>query len=154
MATYILNKYQAQKFKLNPSTYNVLIRITSPSDEFLPLEFISSFRDVIELQFYDFIDDSTGLYVFNENIMDKILRFFEEHKFCDNMVIHCDQGMSRSAGVAVGWFIFKNDNGSAYKIYHDKKHLPNKLIAEMFANKLNKRFLKFLQKWDNERSST
>ena len=151
MSTYILNKYQAQKFKLDPSRYNVMIRITSPSDDFLPLEHRSCFKDRLELQFFDFPDDTTGLYVFNENIMDKILAFFEKHKFCDNMVIHCDQGMSRSAGVAVGWFIFKNDNKSIHQLYHDNKHIPNPLIVEMFANKINNQILKFIKKWHDEK---
>jgi predicted protein tyrosine phosphatase len=151
MGTYILNKYQAQKFRPDPSRYNVIIRITSPSDDFLPLEFEGNYKDILELSFYDFTDNSSGLYVFNENLLDKVLAFFNAHKFCDNMVIHCDQGMSRSAGVAVGWFIYKNDNKSIHQLYHDNKHIPNELIVNFFANKLNKNILKFIEKWHAEK---
>jgi predicted protein tyrosine phosphatase len=152
MGTYILNKYQAAKLQPDPSRYNVIIRITSPTDDFLPLQYEANYRDILELSFFDFTDDSSGLYVFNENLMDKVLAFFEAHKSCDNMVIHCDLGMSRSAGVAVGWFIFKGDNKSIHQLYHDNKHLPNELIVKMFAKKLNNNILKFIEKWRTESS--
>jgi len=65
------------------------------------------------------------------------------------MVIHCDLGVSRSAGVAVGWLLFKDDRSSIYKIYHGKKHMANSLIVTMFAKRFN-RGLKYLKKWEDE----
>jgi predicted protein tyrosine phosphatase len=150
MATYILNKYTITKFAPNPNLYNVLIRITNPGEEFLPLENRSSYRDIIELYFFDFTDEKLGLKIFQPFHMDKIISFFKEHRLCDNMVIHCDVGISRSAGVAIGWLLFKDDRASIYKIYHNRKHIPNRLIVERFAKRLNKS-MKYIDKWEKEK---
>ena len=150
MATYILNKYNITKFRPNPNQYNVLIRITNPGEEFLPLEHTGIYKDVLELYFFDFTDEQIGLKIFQPFHMDKIINFFVEHRLCDNMVIHCDVGISRSAGVAIGWLLFKDDRASIYKIYHNRKHIPNRLIVERFAKRLNKT-LKYIDKWEKEK---
>jgi predicted protein tyrosine phosphatase len=150
MGTYILNKYLAAKFQIDPKQYNVLIRITSPSEEFLPLEHPECFSDKLELKFYDFADDSTGLHIFNENHLHKVINFFEKHKNCQNMIIHCEEGISRSAGIAVGWFLFKDNRASIYNIYHDKKHMPNRLIVEHFYKYFNKS-MSTIEKWEKEK---
>lgn len=152
MATYILNKYFATKFKLDPKKYNVLIRITSPFEDLLPLEDSSQYREILELKFYDFDKETNGLKIFDQAELESILNFFERHKYCDNMVIHCEQGISRSAGVAVGWLLFKDDKASIHKIYHGKKHMPNRRIVNMFAHKLkiSPRYIETLNRWDKE----
>ncbi len=152
MATYILNKYQAVKFYLDPHFYNVLIRITSPGDEFLQLEHPEIYRDKLELKFYDIIKEDTGLSIFQDYHLKSLLDFFELHKFCENMIIHCDEGMSRSAGIAVGWFLFKDTKSSIYKIYHDKKHIPNRRIVEFFYKRF-KESLNSIDKWEKEKLS-
>lgn len=150
MATYILNKHQVVNFKLDSSRYNVLVRITSPEDEFLPLDDEGIYRDILYLQFYDLIDDSIGIKIFDDIELDRIVNFFKKHKYCDNMVIHCDQGRSRSAGIAVGWFLFNDNNSSIYTLYHDKKHIPNRRVVEAFFIKFKKN-MKYLNKWEDEK---
>lgn len=153
MATYILNKYNIIKFHPDPNAYNVLIRITNPGEEFLPLEHGEVYKDILELHFFDFTDEKLGLKIFQPFHMDKIINFFVAHRLCDNMVIHCDVGISRSAGVAIGWLLFKDDRSSIYKIYHNRKHIPNRLIVERFAKRLNKS-LKYIDKWEKEKFET
>ncbi|HOV14219.1 MAG TPA: hypothetical protein PK771_08045, partial [Spirochaetota bacterium] len=102
------------------------------------------------LKFYDFNQEQNGLTVFREEHLDTVLNFFEKHKNCANFVVHCDYGISRSAGVAVGWLMYLDDRASIYKIYHGKKHLPNRLIVEKFARRLNKT-MKFIDKWEQEK---
>lgn len=152
MSTYILNKYTITTFKLNPEDYNVLIRISSPFEEFLPLKYPEQYREILELKFYDFEKETAGLKIFDEYELEVLLNFFERHKFCRNMVIHCEQGISRSAAVAVGWLLYNDDRASIYKIYHGKKYMPNKRIVDMFIKKLkiNKRFTEMLHKWNEE----
>ncbi len=150
MGTYILDKDKVTTFKLDENLCNVLIRITSPSVEFTDLKYPGIYRDIIELQFFDFPDDTSRLYVFNDNILNKIYNFFVKHKNCHNMVIHCEKGISRSAGVAIGWFLFNDNNQSIYKLYHDDKHLPNRLIVEHFYKKLSKD-IKKIDQWEKER---
>jgi len=149
MGTYILNKHTAPKFKPNAEQYNVMIRITNPGDDFKSLKDPTLYRDVLEVRFYDFTEQTHGLAVFDETVLERLIEFFIKHKDCHNMVIHCDLGVSRSAGVAVGWLLFKDDRSSIYKIYHGKKHMANSLIVTMFSKRF-KRGLKYLKKWEDE----
>jgi predicted protein tyrosine phosphatase len=153
MGTYILNKFRATTFKLDPSLYNVLIRITNPSEPFMPLQNERIYKEILELKFYDFLSEQNGLTIFNENHLDTIIRFFEKHSNCKNMVVHCDYGVSRSAAIAVGWLIFNDDRASIYKLYHDKKHIPNRYIVEKFYRRLNKS-MKYIDKWEKEKFQT
>ena len=106
MGTYILDRKQAAALAPDPAEYNVMIRITNPRGEFLQLEHEHSFRDILSLRFYDIDDEDSPLYLFNETHLEQCLRFFEKHRNCRNMIVHCDEGRSRSAGVAIGWFLF------------------------------------------------
>jgi len=150
MGTYILDKRKILSFKPDPGEYNVLIRITNPNSHFEDLKNPHAYRDVLTMQFYDFEDDKTGLYLFNENHLERILEFFTRHKHCRNMVIHCDEGRSRSAAVAAGWFLFNDVKSSIYKLYHDSVHFPNRRIIEFFFRHF-KADLKSIDKWEKER---
>ena len=150
MATYILNKKSVVNFSLDRNLYNVLIRVTSPGVEFPRLKDQGIYRDILELQFFDFEDDQSGLHIFNETILKRILEFFEKHRNCKNMVIHCESGISRSAGIAVGWFLFNDTTSSIYKLYHEDKHLPNRLVVYNFYKKFN-RDIGQINKWERER---
>ena len=150
MATYILNKKKVVDFNLDENLYNVLIRVTSPGVEFPRLKHEGIYRDILELQFFDFEDDQSGLYIFNETILERIMDFFKKHRNCNNMVIHCESGISRSAGIAVGWFLFNDTMSSVYKLYHEDKHLPNRLIVYQFYKRFNLN-LDQINKWEKDR---
>jgi predicted protein tyrosine phosphatase len=149
MGTYILDKEKAIAFALNPSEYNVMIRVTDPKASFSPLKNDQIYTDVLTLKFYDLEDDNTGLFIFNETHLDNLLDFFNKHKNCQNMVIHCDKGKSRSAALAVGWFLFNDAKSNIYKLYHDKIHFPNRRIVEYFY-KYFKADIRHIDKWENE----
>jgi predicted protein tyrosine phosphatase len=149
MGTYILNKKQVIDFKLDPNNYNVLIRITSPKTEFDTLKNEHIYREILSLKFYDLEDDNSGLYLFNENHLNLILSFFNKHRNCRNMVIHCDEGRSRSAGVAAGWFLFNDVRSSIYKLYHDGIHFPNRRVIDFFYRHFGLS-TKSIDKWERE----
>ena len=150
MATYILDKDRAVQFKLDQHLYNVIIRISSPSEELEHLHKKSIYRDILVLKFYDLEEERNGLKIFSEHDLKNTLKFFECHRTCDNMVIHCEKGVSRSVGVAVGWFFFIENRTSLYKVYHSNRYRPNRHIVEMFARALNWD-LKYIKKWEAER---
>jgi len=150
VATYILNKKAVVDFSLDEKMYNVLIRVTSPGVEFPRLKHEGAYRDILELQFFDFEDDISGLYIFNETILERVLAFFEKHRNCKNMVIHCESGISRSAGIAVGWFLFNDAMSSIYKLYHEDKHLPNRLIVYQFYKRF-RRDIGQINRWEKDR---
>jgi predicted protein tyrosine phosphatase len=151
MGTYIFDKDEVVTFQLDPALYNVLIRVTDPRKIFAPLKHTDMYRETLSLQFYDLEDDSTGLYLFNENHLDKLVDFFERHKNCRNMVIHCDKGESRSAAIAVGWFLFNDTKSSIYRIYHGGKYFPNRRIVEAFYRRFGAD-IRQIEKWEAERN--
>ncbi|MBN2444014.1 MAG: hypothetical protein JXJ04_21810, partial [Spirochaetales bacterium] len=149
MGTFILDKKKVVSLKLPPEQYNVLIRVTNPRSSFLELENDQIYRDILTLQFYDLDDKDSNLYLFNENHLEKILEFFKKHKNCRNMVIHCDEGRSRSAGIAVGWFLFNDVKSSIYKLYHDNVHFPNRRVVEYFFRSFGEPISR-IEKWEEE----
>jgi predicted protein tyrosine phosphatase len=149
MGTYILDKKAVVNFNLKPDVYNVLIRIANPNTRFVDIENEQVYRDIIYLQFFDFEDEESGLYLFNETHLEKILDFFRKHTHCMNMVIHCDEGRSRSAGIAVGWFLFNDVRSSIYQLYHDGVHAPNKRVVEFFYRHFGIS-MNSIEKWENE----
>ena len=149
MGTIILDKNKVITLKLNPGTYNVLIRITNPNSQFPLLKFEHIYRDILLLKFYNLDDENSDLYLFNQNHLEKLIDFFQKHTHCLNMVIHCDEGISRSAGVAVGWFLFKDIKSNIYKLYHDKIHYPNRRVVEFFFKYFNEPIFR-IDKWEKE----
>lgn len=149
MGTYLLDKTKVISFMLNQKEYNVLIRVTNPKDNFVILKNEDIYRDILTLKFYDLEDEASGLHLFNENHLEKILNFFQKHKNCKNMVIHCDKGRSRSAGIAVGWFLFQDTKSSIYKLYHNGVHFPNRRIVEFFFKHFNEPIQR-IDKWEKE----
>jgi predicted protein tyrosine phosphatase len=149
MGTYILDKHKVVSFKLNPDDYNVLIRITNPKDNFSRLQYEHIYNDVLGLKFYDLDDETSDLYLFNQHHLEKLLDFFKKHTHYANMVIHCDEGRSRSAGVAAGWFLFKDIKSSIYKLYHDNIHFPNRRIVGFFFSYYNEP-IRRIDKWEKD----
>ncbi len=149
MGTYILDKKQAVTFSPDPVAYNVMIRITDPTGVFTELENERAYRDILCLKFYDLEDENSALHLFNKTHLDKIMDFFEHHKNCNNMVIHCDEGRSRSAAVAAGWFLFKDVKSSIYKLYHDRFHFPNRRVVEFFFKHFGED-IKRVEKWEKD----
>jgi predicted protein tyrosine phosphatase len=149
MGTYILDRKQAAALAPDPAEYNVMIRITNPRGEFLQLEHEHSFRDILSLRFYDIDDEDSPLYLFNETHLEQCLRFFEKHRNCRNMIVHCDEGRSRSAGVAIGWFLFNGNRSAIYTLYHDGVHTPNRRVVELFFRHFGED-LRRIDRWEKE----
>ncbi|HEQ72487.1 MAG TPA: hypothetical protein ENN69_08360 [Spirochaetia bacterium] len=150
MGTYILDKEKAVLFRLDPAQYNVLIRVTDPKSRFIPLQHEESYRDILSLRFYDLEHDLSGLTLFNENHLEMLIEFFTKHRHCRNMVIHCDKGQSRSAAIAVGWFLFNDTRSSIYKIYHNDQFFPNRRIVEFFYRHFDAD-IRQIDRWEKER---
>ena len=102
------------------------------------------------MQFYDLENDTAGLSLFNETHFGRLLEFFRKHMNCHNMVIHCDKGESRSAAIAVGWFLFQDAKSSIYRIYHNKSYFPNRRIVDFFYRHCGGD-IRQIDKWESER---
>jgi predicted protein tyrosine phosphatase len=152
MGTYILDSKKVISFMLNPSSYNVLIRVTDPKGSFSRLEHEEIYRDTLSLRFYDLEQASSGLSIFTQTHLELLLEFFNKHKNCRNMVIHCDKGESRSAAIAAGWFLFNDTKSGIFKIYHNKAYFPNRRIIEFFYRHFGAD-IRQIDKWESERFS-
>jgi predicted protein tyrosine phosphatase len=129
---YILNQEQIKTFYkyLNKDTKNSLIRITSEKNDFFPIN-KNYYNDILEIKF----DDKNILP--NSKILNKILLFFENNKYVDNFIIHCQAGISRSSSLAVSYCLYKNNMKGIKQIFNNKKYYPNKTIVYFFANLFN-----------------
>ena len=58
-----------------------------------------------------------------------VAEFIEEHKDVDKLIVQCDAGISRSAGMAAGILTFFTNGRN--KILRDKRYIPNMFIITL-----------------------
>ena len=130
----VLNREQAIRLtETDFSIDRVIISISSLWDN--PPEFNKnnySIRSVCNL-FFD--DEEQGPNVITEADASKIKEFLTKwYNKVDQIVVHCDAGVSRSAGVAAA--ILKYYTGDDTQIFDDLKYCPNMLCYRTVLNKL------------------
>lgn len=82
-----------------PAPGAVLISIHDRSEP--PLTPQAGWADVLIQRFHDTDGETSGLEVFSEDQARELLAFVERHQDCNELVVHCSLGQSRSAGVAI-----------------------------------------------------
>lgn len=97
IVTFLSRRYAAQ---LRPPRNSVLISIHDKAE--FPLEPRRGWADVLYLRFHDG-DTQTlmGLERFSAEHAARVLAFVAKHVDCEQLVVHCSEGQSRSAGVAL-----------------------------------------------------
>lgn len=147
MRIQVFNRKQAIKqSKVDCAEDKVIISISTPGDEFPEFcEQNHSILDVLFLSFYDIENKeeikpaATEDQIFNDNMATQIANFV---KFWDvknnnvNIWVHCDAGISRSAGVAAALQKYFNDDDSKY-FANDGKYFPNRLCYTKTLQKLH-----------------
>lgn len=97
----VLSRKQFEEFI--PCGNTIAISITDPNSE--PVEYVGDYKAILHLEFYD-LDKDTGQFpysrfVFTKRNAEQILDFVDSFKdSIDSIAIHCEAGVSRSAGVA------------------------------------------------------
>jgi predicted protein tyrosine phosphatase len=120
---------------------HVMIRITDPKQDFPPLKDNPNRVAVLELKFSDI--DGKGYRTWSKNDQEKHKGIFEDshaqqivdfiHTHSpDKVVVHCNAGISRSAGVAAA--IAKFLTGSDECIFKDNRYLPNMYVYRKLLN--------------------
>ena len=112
----------------------VMISVSDPRMHYVEYPFCSKSNQVLailELSFSD-ADDPKGLDVYGHEVTSndlmsdedgrKIAEFLNKHKDTD-VIVHCDAGISRSAGI--GSAILKAYTGDDSAIFDDGYHMPN-----------------------------
>lgn len=97
----------------------VLISISDPDNEPIPLEIQNSFKKALDISFWD-VEEGVGHYqpLSEENAKD-LKNFILENK-SNKFLVNCEAGMSRSAGVALAIECLIQHNGDKYS--HQTSH--------------------------------
>lgn len=82
-----------------PAANSVLISIHDVSEAAATLQ--PGWLDVLVLRFHDTDGQQMGLEVFSETQAREVLAFAQRHQECDELVVHCQMGHSRSAAIAI-----------------------------------------------------
>jgi len=147
MRIQVFSRKQAvEQSKVDCAEDKVIISISTPGNEFPEFyEQNYSILDILFLSFYDIEDKNeilpaaTDEQIFNDNMATQIADFV---KFWDvknndvNIWVHCDAGVSRSAGVAAALQKYFNGDDSMY-FSNDGKYVPNMLCYRKTLEKLH-----------------
>lgn len=102
-------------FNFQPPSKTIAIRITDPNSSFITFKYKEMYFDHLELRFFDNTPDIFDPYrenFFNIKLLEKLINFFNiNNGKYDNIVIHCDFGMSRSPSLsnAINHYFLNND---------------------------------------------
>jgi predicted protein tyrosine phosphatase len=127
---------------------HVMIRITDPRNDFPPLKDNPNRVAVLELKFYDLDGNKVaadwseedinkyghGLFTMDQAV--QIVDFIQTHN-PDKVIVHCDAGISRSAGVAAA--IAKVITGSDEVIFNDNRYIPNRYVYRKLLDSFHER---------------
>lgn len=127
----VMNKSQVENYGLNSHTHNsVIISISSRecNTAFIIPNSINKIKDVLKLQFND-TDSSESIYGgIEQTDVKEITDFVKKYESSDeevNLVVNCEAGQSRSAGVAAAIMKYLYDDDKA--IFNNTKYTPNML---------------------------
>lgn len=137
-------KYSEDGFKsLDINENTVLISITDPKSDFLPVKIQNQFKDVLNIQFWD-MEEQIGNYKPINKEEATIIRNFIINNKDKNFVIHCEAGISRSSGVGLAILLICEFNCDKYlmatsdnpiKSHH--RYSPNYTVYDMISKPYN-----------------
>ncbi len=113
----------------------VVISITDPGKRSARIQRAAGFRDILRLQFHDAVPVvgftlPSEIVVMTKDHTEEIWQFV--HKWCnkvETIVVHCEQGMSRSPAVAAAICkVFGDDDRRFFREY-----MPNRYIYDLLV---------------------
>jgi len=139
-----VKKYSENNFKdLEIDKNTVLISITDPNTLILSEQILKNFKDKLNIQFWDVEENSEiGKYEIISKEKANIIKEFILKNKKNNFVIHCEAGISRSAGVglAVECLIKFNGNKDKYlkeyksDILEHHRYYPNQTVFKLIVD--------------------
>lgn len=151
MKVHILPQKAAVTYLLSEGSKNVLIRIVSEGQEFIPLKTSNQYMDILSLKFDDVTEemlarmeekDKVDIKLFDSEDAMVILDFFKKQKVIDHLVIHCEGGISRSAAVGYALCKYHNRLKECEKIWNDyipNHHIVNKILSLFSSEKVEQK---------------
>lgn len=116
---------------LNKSTS--IISITEPLDENIEFEKTDNLKDIFRMQFFDLEVDFKSIEAPKQKDFNGLKNFVDNIN-CDELIIHCYAGVSRSAAVAAAISEYLKIN---LNIFNSQDFDPNKLVYKLACKELN-----------------
>lgn len=136
MKIFVMNRNEAIEFCKHPHLGQfAMVSISTPYEDYKEAPFCSATNNVVDICSVQFLDlDNT--YPIKKDLMHfkdakKIAEFISQYK--DKIIIvHCDAGQSRSAGVAAAISKYYNDDDFEY--FDNPHYTPNMLCYRLMMD--------------------
>ena len=123
----ILNRKEAKKFSYEPHDFKtaiISITATDKADVIFEKNEANGIRAVLRLKFDDVERDYKNEHCITKEDAENIVKFVNKNKNkVDKFIVHCEAGVSRSAGV--GAAIMKALNGDDWDVFKNPLKCPN-----------------------------
>ena len=123
----ILNRKEAKKFSYESHDFKtaiISITDTDKADVIFEKNEINGIRAVLKLKFDDVERDYKNEHCITKEDAESIVKFVNKNKSkVDKFIVHCEAGVSRSAGV--GAAIMKALNGDDWDVFKNPLKCPN-----------------------------
>ena len=137
----IIGRNELIKHSDSLSVGTILISITDPDKDKLPVDIVSKFKGFLEVSFWD-LEKPIGRFNIITSTQGSVIREFILNNKDSRFVIHCEAGISRSAAVGMAVECLLNHNGSRYKyalngsdITNHNRYSPNLVVFDFIVPK-------------------
>ena len=132
----ILNRKEAKKFSCESHDFKtaiISITDTDKADVIFEKNEVNGIRAVLRLKFDDVERDYKNEHCITKEDAESIVKFVNKNKNkVDKFIVHCEAGVSRSAGV--GAAIMKALNGDDWDVFKNPLKCPNMKCYRMVLN--------------------
>jgi predicted protein tyrosine phosphatase len=138
MQVEVMNREQAKRFSFQPHSFeSAMISITDPDKPVVLFDRSrqkNGIRFVTRVSFWDEEEDKHGC-ISEEQAQTIAEAALDARGFCvDMIVVHCEAGKCRSAGVAAA--ILKAFTGDDTSVFNDPQYTPNMICYRRVLNAL------------------
>lgn len=134
MKITVMNRRDAVRYSFHPQQEKTaVISIGTPNEQYHTGVYTSPYNGISSVLRLWFDDVESGKDCIRKEDAEKIKRFVEAHKE-DSIIVHCDAGVSRSAGIAAA--LMKYYNGDDTPIFDNPRYCPNMLCYRTMLNTL------------------
>ena len=128
----VMNKHQARGYTYKTHDHNyIIISINNTNDGYN--KFNPDTKELIAVRsfFFDDVEKDEENCITSTDA-DNIIKFINKHMDVDECIVHCEAGVSRSAGVAAALMLIVN--GSDKDIFDNPKYCPNRTCYTEILN--------------------
>lgn len=134
MEVCVMNRTDAIRYSYRPhEEQSVVISISTPFDRHGEKIYPSLYNKIVAVLPLLFDDVDGGKDCMTAEDAQKIATFVKRHEG-KKIIVHCDAGVSRSAGIAAA--ILKHYTGDDRKIFDSPRYCPNMLCYRLTLNAL------------------